>query len=106
MTTRSRVIATPTGKGTVTQKDRKIADVRYALQVIQEYLLVQDMDGTDELEGLSRVVGTVWVENGEDVFAREDLFLHLADGRSIKILVPRGDGSSRYPVVGSGSFLE
>ena len=104
--TGSRVVELPKGRGTVSQNGVTIAQVRYSLQVVQQYATSVDHDGSSEVELFRSASGTVWSEDGADLFGKDDLMLHLSDGRSVHVLVTsKRLGSLAYPVVCSGPFL-
>ena len=98
--TRSRVVELPKGHGTVSQNGVTVARVRYSLQVVQQYATSVDHDGSREIELSRSASGTVWSEDGADLFGKNDLMLYLSDGRSVHVLITsKRLGSPAYPVV-------
>lgn len=99
-----RIAEQSTGEGLVYRKDGSfVANVKYALQVIQEFIDTTTKDGPGTLPGLKDVVGRV---TGLDTFALlsegAELTLHLEDGRRLDFLVKNLDGQ----IAAQGSLYE
>ena len=82
-----------TGVGKVYRGEEGIAKVSYSLNVKQEIILA----GTDEIEGLKFMTGSISVFEGKrDLWGIDRLVLHMKDGRKVDFFVksatlPSGD---------------
>ena len=72
-----RSLENPSGIGEVWSGDKKIARVTYSLNVQQEVLITEDFGGTEELDGLKSISGSIVVLEGEKhLFGQENLSAH------------------------------
>ncbi|HVB64770.1 MAG TPA: hypothetical protein VNE17_08560 [Nitrolancea sp.] len=102
----SRILEKPYGVGTVTQNGVTISQVSYDLEVTQTYRTFRTHSGSNiEEPGVPSVSGTITSKDEVDLSKKENLILHLADGRTMGFLVEsRFDRSWRFLVKkGSGT---
>ncbi len=88
-----RIIEQPAGKGSVSSQGAKVADVEYSITVFQR---THDVGPGEEIDGLEEVTGGLtWVAGMSlfEMMERDDLVLHLADGRRWRFAVSDLDGT-------------
>lgn len=104
-TKKYKILQTPIGMGKVYKDDKFIANVRYKLQIRQEFIVIKSSSGEGEIPGLKEVTGQISVIEGERFLKlRSVLTLHLDDGRKWKFLIERIDPSSAmYSAVNSSA---
>jgi hypothetical protein len=103
-----RTIETPEGLGNIYRNDQKIADVRYALQVNQEYSIARTLgrSSPSEVPGVKNITGKIEVLKGERNLMGETLTLHLEDGHELKFVASQGNiMAGTYTVRGSGPIV-
>ena len=104
MSKKRKLLETLNGMGRVFSGDEHISDVRYSLQIFQEYLISQSFSGTDEIPGHKEIVGQIAVISGErNLIHRNNLTLHLEDNSKWAFFASKGDPiSGNYRVVHTG----
>ncbi len=104
---RRQVVETLKGRGQILRGDAEIAEVNYALDVIQQYVDASTLTGPDEVEGMKEIRGQITVLEGErNLSTGESLTLVLEDARHWEFFAKSGDPvSGRYLVTTTGSGL-
>ncbi len=110
----SKVIERPVGTGEICKAGEHVAGVLYRLEVRQEILISESLNGQQELPGQLEISGEVTVSEAERMQAQvmqimnsgSLLTLHLSDGRTLDIYAPSADPiSGTYRVTGGSSGL-
>jgi hypothetical protein len=97
---RSRILEKPYGFGTVSQNGVTISQVSYDLEVTQTYRTFRTFSGSSTEEPSPPVVaGTITSKDEVDLSQKDDLILHLADGRTMGFQAERRIARSwRFPL--------
>jgi hypothetical protein len=91
-TKKSKIVETLSGTGKVYKDDKAIANVRYKLQIRQQFILTTSSSGEEEIPGLREITGQISVIEGErNLVNRKVLTLHLVDGRTWQFYAVSGD---------------
>jgi hypothetical protein len=101
-----RTIAVLDGVGAVMSAGRTVADVRYHLNVSQEFLIVSDPTGLREMPGAREVHGTLTPPPGDALpMVGLPLTLLMEDGSEADFTIT-GVLAGEYQIAGSGELRD
>ena len=107
VTRKYKPIENPQGTGEVYEGNKKLAKVRYELNIEQEILTTEDFKGTQDVEGGQSRTGSIHVLEGRIAPPWEILTLHMADRRKVNFIITDGDvNTGRFPIELSGNFYD
>ncbi|MBI5713118.1 MAG: hypothetical protein HZC38_06795 [Chloroflexi bacterium] len=78
------------GNGKVFLGETELCRAIYYLRISQEFIVIDN--SKEELPGLKKISGTLHVLEGDkDLLGKNDLVLHLSDGRKWNFIAFKGD---------------
>lgn len=104
---RRTVVERPKGIGKITENGVTVSMVRYNLEKTRADELRETPGSYDGAAGWERayeVRGRVWSLDGAGLCSRQNLVLHLEDGRALGIQVTPCDGRRGYPIAGASEL--
>lgn|GEM_PF-3350948 len=102
------IVAKLRGRGKVYADGKRIADVQYHPDVVQEFVIAESFGATDKLAGHSDASRLVRVISGESdlLFVEGTLVLYLQDGRGMEMLVKPSSGPRTWLVHRNSDFIQ
>ena len=108
MPSAEKIVEIARGTGEVQTQGQPICKVRYLISIRQKALDVRSFAGPGELEGLKPIDGRIEVLGGQEtLFGKDDLTLHMEDGREADFVVLRQDAVRPiFDIKVSGNFRQ